>query len=203
MSMGAASTRCNQLRERQRKRAKERRQSRRRQRARSSSGGSLESVATTEDAVAAIEQQTIVIGHRGAAAYAEHNSLASFSRAIELGADMIELDVRVTGDGQLAVFHDSHDRQGRRVDGMPLSELQRVHPATRTFEEVLEHIHRCCVKAGTKTKVYVDLKGRAIVKPTLVCLSAFVKRRYVVDLASSLLIYLSEASPNESRNLIS
>ena len=136
------------LRERQRKRVKHRRSER------------LErfSQCSLEDKIAAVERKTIVIGHRGAAAYATHNSLASFSRAIELGADMIELDVRVTGDNKLAVYHDCHDSEGRRVDGISMAELQRVHPATRTFEEVLEHIQRCCVKAGTKTKIYVDLK---------------------------------------------
>ena len=179
VSIGAAGTRPNRLRERQRKRAKERRHERRRQRARSSSGGSIYSVDSVEGAIAAIEQQTIVIGHRGAAAYCAHNSLASFSRAIELGVDMIELDVRVTNDGALAVFHDhlTEHGKGSRVDGMTMAELQRAHPSTRTFEEVMEHIHRCCVKAGTETKVYVDLKGRAVVKPVLACLSAFVKRR--------------------------
>jgi len=48
-----------------------------------------------------------IIGHRGAAAQVAENTLASFDRAAELGATWIELDVRLTGDGKLAVFHDA------------------------------------------------------------------------------------------------
>ena len=39
------------------------------------------------------------IGHRGAAGHAPENTLASFRKAIELGVDMIELDVQATADG--------------------------------------------------------------------------------------------------------
>lgn len=46
------------------------------------------------------------IGHRGAAAECPENTLASFARAIELGVDMIECDLQLTGDGQVVIFHD-------------------------------------------------------------------------------------------------
>jgi glycerophosphoryl diester phosphodiesterase len=48
-----------------------------------------------------------VIGHRGAAAYAPENTLASFRRAIELGVDALEFDVRRAADGVAVVIHDS------------------------------------------------------------------------------------------------
>jgi glycerophosphoryl diester phosphodiesterase len=47
-----------------------------------------------------------VVGHRGAMGYAPENTMASFERALELGADWIELDVHLTRDGELAVMHD-------------------------------------------------------------------------------------------------
>lgn len=46
------------------------------------------------------------IGHRGAAGTRPELTRASFERAIELGADMIELDVQLTRDGELVVLHD-------------------------------------------------------------------------------------------------
>jgi glycerophosphoryl diester phosphodiesterase len=64
----------------------------------------------------------MVIAHRGAwgrrtpGAPAE-NSLEAFEAAIALGADMVELDVRRTRDGQLIVFHDA------RVKTLPTSSL--------------------------------------------------------------------------------
>ena len=47
-----------------------------------------------------------VIAHRGASAYYPENTLASFEGAIALGADMVELDVQLTSDGEVVVFHD-------------------------------------------------------------------------------------------------
>lgn len=47
-----------------------------------------------------------VIGHRGAAAYAPENTLASFNKAQRLGCDFIEFDVMLSADGHPFVFHD-------------------------------------------------------------------------------------------------
>ena len=47
-----------------------------------------------------------IIAHRGASAYYPENTLASFEGAIALGADMVELDVQLTSDGEVVVFHD-------------------------------------------------------------------------------------------------
>ena len=49
---------------------------------------------------------TLVIAHRGASAEETENTLPAFERAIELGADYIELDVQASSDGALVVFHD-------------------------------------------------------------------------------------------------
>jgi len=47
-----------------------------------------------------------VVGHRGAMGHCPENTLASFERGLELGADWIELDVHLSRDGALAVIHD-------------------------------------------------------------------------------------------------
>src|SRR5215471_17097859 len=47
-----------------------------------------------------------VVGHRGAMGYCPENTLASFERGLELGADWIELDVHLSRDGALIVIHD-------------------------------------------------------------------------------------------------
>lgn len=46
------------------------------------------------------------IGHRGADAYEPENTLKSFKRAFELGANCVEFDVRMTKDGKLILMHD-------------------------------------------------------------------------------------------------
>lgn len=50
--------------------------------------------------------RTLIWAHRGASAYAPENTLESFSLAIDMKADGIELDVYLTADGTLAVHHD-------------------------------------------------------------------------------------------------
>ncbi|GAB6137522.1 glycerophosphodiester phosphodiesterase [Halanaerobaculum tunisiense] len=48
------------------------------------------------------------IGHRGAGALAPENTLVSFRQAIKTGVDLIELDIQLTKDNQLVVFHDAN-----------------------------------------------------------------------------------------------
>lgn len=49
----------------------------------------------------------LVVGHRGVQRLHQENTLAGFARALELGITAVELDVRLTKDGRVVVFHDS------------------------------------------------------------------------------------------------
>jgi len=49
---------------------------------------------------------TLVIAHRGASSDLPENTLPAFERAIALGADYVEFDVRAARDGSLVVCHD-------------------------------------------------------------------------------------------------
>lgn len=57
----------------------------------------------------------MVIAHRGASASAPENTEAAIRRAVALKVDMIELDVQLTRDDRLVIFHD--DRLERTTDG--------------------------------------------------------------------------------------
>lgn len=48
----------------------------------------------------------LIIGHRGAMGYETENTLASVEKALELGVDMIEIDVFQISSGEIVVFHD-------------------------------------------------------------------------------------------------
>lgn len=48
----------------------------------------------------------IKIGHRGASGYAMENTIGSIKKALSLGVDMIELDVRKCASGELVLMHD-------------------------------------------------------------------------------------------------
>ncbi len=58
------------------------------------------------------------VAHRGFSANAPENTVASFEHAISAGANMLELDVMLTGDGRVIVFHDY--RLGRTTNGTGL-----------------------------------------------------------------------------------
>jgi glycerophosphoryl diester phosphodiesterase len=47
-----------------------------------------------------------VVAHRGAMTDRPENTMAAFERALELGADIVELDVRTSSDGRLFILHD-------------------------------------------------------------------------------------------------
>ncbi|CAH0345820.1 glycerophosphodiester phosphodiesterase family protein [Bacillus sp. CECT 9360] len=48
----------------------------------------------------------LIIAHRGASGYCPENTMASCKKAVELGADYIEIDVQLSRDGYLVVIHD-------------------------------------------------------------------------------------------------
>lgn len=64
------------------------------------------------------EHRIQIVGHRGAKGVAPENTLASFQAALDVGVDMIELDVHLSRDGELVVIHDP--RLERTTDGSGL-----------------------------------------------------------------------------------
>lgn len=90
----------------------------------------------------------LIAAHRGAWGPEPQNSLAACRRAMAVGADMIELDVRATGDGWLVVVHDARVG-GDRLNQLSLQELRERLPASPLLEEALD----CC--AG---RILLDLE---------------------------------------------
>jgi glycerophosphoryl diester phosphodiesterase len=97
------------------------------------------------------------VGHRGAKGYELENTLASFRKAVDLGANAVELDVRETRDKELVVCHDDTLKKvyGKdvRVDEAALSELKQVTDgAIPTLGEALGFLRR------KVKKVLIELK---------------------------------------------
>lgn len=72
----------------------------------------------------------LVIAHRGASLITPENTIPAFERALEMGADAIELDVKQSRDGVLVVFHDqtlsrTTNGEGRLYD-WDWEDLQRL-----------------------------------------------------------------------------
>jgi glycerophosphoryl diester phosphodiesterase len=69
-----------------------------------------------------------VWAHRGASRAERENTLAAFATAAAMGADGVELDVRRTADGALAVHHDAALPDGRRLVDLTVAELPAEVP---------------------------------------------------------------------------
>src|SRR5579864_6060164 len=77
----------------------------------------------------------LLCAHRGARSHAPENTMAGFALAAQMGADLIELDVRLTGDGALAIMHDATvdrttDGTGRIAD-LTWDEVQTLDAGIR------------------------------------------------------------------------
>ncbi len=51
-------------------------------------------------------EKPLVIAHRGYSRVAPENTLLAYQKAIEVGADMVEMDINLTKDGELVMIHD-------------------------------------------------------------------------------------------------
>ncbi|HTK16033.1 MAG TPA: glycerophosphodiester phosphodiesterase [Acidimicrobiia bacterium] len=92
----------------------------------------------------------LVLGHRGASAVAPENTVAAFTRARELGADGVELDVRCTADGVLVVHHDPEIHDVGLIASLSFAALRAARPQLATLAEALEACHGLVVNAEVK-----------------------------------------------------
>jgi len=92
----------------------------------------------------------LVIGHRGACGYEPENTIVSFEKAIALGVDIIECDVRCCASDEVIVFHDNKlDRTTNGagyIEQKTLQELKQLSVAEdqqiATLQEVLDCVNR-------------------------------------------------------------
>ncbi|MGB2992507.1 MAG: glycerophosphodiester phosphodiesterase family protein [Paenisporosarcina sp.] len=77
------------------------------------------------------ENDFLIIGHRGASAYAAGHTLAAYEMAVLMGADYIEIDLQMTKDGKLVALHESvvtlHNAQ-QAVADVTFDEIQLLSP---------------------------------------------------------------------------
>lgn len=76
-------------------------------------------------------KKVLVVSHRGDWRNAPENSLQAFKNCIDMGVDMIEIDLHKTKDGQLVLMHDNTinrttDGKGK-VSDYTLAELKKLH----------------------------------------------------------------------------
>lgn len=112
------------------------------------------------------EPDFLVIAHRGASGHAPENTLSAFRKAIEMGADMYELDVRLAGDGEMIVMHD--DKVDRTTNGkgklseFTLDELKKLDAGSwygpEFAGERIPTLREALEAARGKIKVNIEVK---------------------------------------------
>jgi len=108
------------------------------------------------------------IGHRGARAYAPENTLASFKKALEIGVDAVELDVRKTKDNQLVVIHDADVKRTTDGEGL-VSELtlEEIKSFSAEGGEKIPTLQEALDFLDKKVKVFVELKEAGVEEQVL------------------------------------
>ena len=122
-----------------------------------------------------------VIGaHRGASARAPENTLAAFGAALEDEAELVELDVHLTRDGQLAVIHDEETRRTTGTAGvvaeLSMAELRQLdagrHKGQQWAGEPIPELDDVFAAVRGRLLVNVEVKcGAAAVPPLARCVA--------------------------------
>ncbi len=105
-------------------------------------------------AAAANERPYLRVGHRGAAALAPENTLASLAAALELGVDLVEFDIVDVPDGRLVLSHSRAE----------------VRPGAPTLDEALAFLAR---EAPEHVGIALDLKWHGRERDVAVALARY------------------------------
>jgi glycerophosphoryl diester phosphodiesterase len=101
----------------------------------------------------------IKVGHRGARAYEPENTIRSYKKAVELGVDMVELDVRKTKDNQLVVIHDADVKKVAGVEGLVAGRTRsQIKALSLDKSEKVPTLEEALAFLCGKVKVFVELK---------------------------------------------
>lgn len=122
--------------------------------------------------------ELLVIGHRGAMGHETENSLPSISKALEIGVDMIEVDVFRIKSGEVVVFHDREvDRLtngGGPIEDYYITDLRRLKlkggHTIPTIQDVIQLV-------DGKAKLNIELKGANTADKVNHILEYYVKER--------------------------
>ena len=147
-----------------------------------------------------------VVGHRGAAAYSIENTISSFKKAIELGADEIEFDVQFTKDRVPIIFHDEFlnrltnkrgylgDKTWDKVKKLKLEKNEHIP----SLEEGLKFFK------NKKVGLQIELKGKDVWRKTLNLVQKFrlMRRTTFSSFYYDEIKKLKKAAPNARCGLI-
>ena len=127
------------------------------------------------------QESILNIGHRGAKGHITENTIASIHKAIELGADGIEIDVFLCKSGEIVLFHDKTlekltNGEGN-IEDKNLDELRKLkvlnsRHSIPTLEEVLKSIDK-------DVFLNIELKGRNTAQGSLDLIRKYIRKNKI------------------------
>jgi glycerophosphoryl diester phosphodiesterase len=117
-----------------------------------------------------MNQSVLKIGHRGTMCYEPENTLAFIQKAIDLGCDIVEIDVHLCKSGELILIHD---------DTLEITTKIALKASSQAF--VLSIINLCLYRSASKTASFLS--------PFLLFLSMFAIRSFVNQEVKILLLF--------------
>ena len=146
------------------------------------------------------------IGHRGAPRELPENTLEGFARALERGADAVELDVHATADGICVVHHDAAIARavdascvGRPIAAITWDDLQRIELAPDIRVPSLEQVLR--LLAGRAT-VYVEIKAQKVERLVAATIAASAATCAVHSFDHDAIARLARLAPSIPRGIL-
>ena len=120
----------------------------------------------------------ICIGHRGACGHEPENTLRSVRRALELGAQGIEVDVYFV-DGELVVFHDAKlDRTTNGKGALSRKSFEFLRTLDAGQGECIPTLREVFEEVGQRAFINVELKGTRTAKPVSALVHEYVTRHH-------------------------
>jgi len=144
---------------------------------------------TTIDAFYESGGSTRVIAHRGFSGAAPENTLAAVRAAIDLGADMAEIDVTLTSDGQVVVIHDTTLQRttngGGEVLRFSLADLRQLDAGSwysKAFAgERIPTLNAMLAEVDDRILLNVEIKSEAVGLGVVEKVAAAIRARGMID----------------------
>ncbi|MEE4270619.1 MAG: glycerophosphodiester phosphodiesterase family protein [Thermoanaerobaculales bacterium] len=170
----------------------------------SSTGSAADCRPATIQEFMEVDGSTRVIAHRGFSGAAPENTLVAIQKAIEVGADMVEVDVTVTADGHVILLHD--ETLDRTTNGKgkpyrkPLAEIRRLDAGSWFAPEFAgERIPTLAESLETvkdRVLINIEIKSEAVERGVVPKVAALIVEHEMLDS-----VVVSSFSPEALRRM--
>ncbi len=122
-----------------------------------------------------MNKQLLCLAHRGASGHAPENTLAAFRKALELGADWIELDVYAVRNELVAIHDNRLERTTNGTGYVARRGLDYLRKLDAGKGEKIPFLSEVLDATGRRAKINIELKGPGTAQPVCDLIKHYVK----------------------------